>query len=403
MSTSLIYHGFGGVGYRYLKTEYRKGVVRFHIEKNAEHQVCASCGSADVIWKGQDIREIRTLPIGKHPVFLVLHLHRLFCKACGALQLEPILLADPKKHWARALGRYIVDLLRHSTVEDVAQHLGMSWDTVKEIHVLTLRRKYSKRKLRHLKYLGVDEVAVRKGHSYLTVVVDLETGAVVWVAPDRTTESLEVFLKKVKRSGAKIEAIAMDMWPAYITAALNHFSSQVIVFDRYHVIALCNHMLDEVRRGAARDASRAEQDVYVGVRYLLLQGEEKIRSDQEAHAKLERLFTVNQPLYTAYLLKEELRALWTCSSRTQAEMYLENWLKKAWASEVQPVIKFACTVAAHRTGILNYFDHPFTTGMVEGINNKIKLLKRQAYGFRDMEYFTLRIYALHESRYALIG
>ncbi len=403
MSTSLIYHAFGAVGYVYLKSEYRESSIRLHIEKNPEKQRCVECGSADVIRKGRDIREIRTLPIGKRLVFLVLHLHRLFCKACGALQLEPILLADPKKHWARTLGRYVVDLLRHSTVEDVAQHLGMSWDTVKDIHIWALRRKYSKRKLRHLKYLGVDEVAVRKGHSYLTVVVDLETGAVVWVAPGRTTESLEVFLDQVKRSGAKIEAIAMDMWPAYITAALNHFSSQVIVFDRYHVIAMCNHMLDEVRRGAARDASRTEHDIYVGVRYLLLQGEEKIRNDQEAQAKLERLFTVNQPLYTAYLLKEELRALWNCSSRTQAEMYLENWLKKAWVSGIAQVVKFACTIASHRVGILNYFDHPFTTGMVEGINNKIKLLKRQAYGFRDMEYFTLRIYALHESRYSLIG
>jgi len=403
MSTSLIYHAFGAVGYVYLKTEYGASSVRLHIEKNLEKQRCAACGSMDVIRKGRDVREIRTLPIGKSTVFLVLHLHRLFCKACGALQLEPILLADPKKHWAKALGRYIIDLLRHSTVEDVAQHLGMSWDTIKEIHVLSLRRKYSKRKLRHLKYLGVDEVAVRKGHSYLTVVVDLETGAVVWVAPGRTTESLDVFLARVKRSRAKIDAIAMDMWPAYITAAMKQFSSEVIVFDRYHVIAMCNHMLDEVRRGAARDASLTERDVYVGVRYLLLQGEEKIRSNQEAHEKLERLFKMNQPLYTAYLLKEELRALWSCSSRTQAEMYLENWLKKAWASGVAQVVKFACTVAAHRTGILNYFDHPFTTGMVEGINNKIKLLKRQAYGFRDMEYFSLRIYALHDSRYALIG
>ena len=123
MSTSLIYHAFGAVGYQYLKTEYGEGIVRFHIEKNPDHQRCAVCGSADVIWKGRDIREIRTLPIGKRPVFLVLHLHRLFCTACEALQLEPILLAEPKKHWAKTLGRYIVDLLRHSTVEDVAQGL----------------------------------------------------------------------------------------------------------------------------------------------------------------------------------------------------------------------------------------------------------------------------------------
>ncbi len=274
-------------------------LIRFHIEKNLGKQRCAACGSAGVIRKGRDIREIRTLPVGKRPVFLVLHLHRLFCKACEALQLEPILLADPKKHWTKALGRYIVDILHHSTVEDVAQHLGMSWDTIKDIHVRALRRKYSKRKLRHLKYLGVDEIAIRKGHSYLTVVVDLETGAVVWVAPDRKIESLEDFLKQLKRSRAKIKAIAMDMWPAYITAAMNQFSSKVIVFDRYHVISQCNRMLDEVRRGAAHDASLTERDVYVGIRYLLLKGEEKIQSDQEAKAKLERVFIINQPLYTA--------------------------------------------------------------------------------------------------------
>ena len=403
MSTSLIYHAFGAVGYRYLKTKYKDGSVQLHIEKKPNYQRCAVCGSYEVIRKGREIREIRTLPIGKRPVFLVLHLHRLFCKSCQALQLEPILLADPKKHWAKALGRYIIDLLRHTTVEDVAQYLGMSWDTIKDIHLWALRRKYARRKLRHLKYLCVDEVAIRKGHSYLTVVVDLETGAVVWVAPDRTTESLEVFLKKVKRSGAKIEAIAMDMWPAYITATMNHYSSKVIVFDHYHVIAMCNRMLDEVRRGAARDASLTERDVYVGIRYLLLQGEEKIQDNQDARAKLDRLFMVNTPLHIAYLLKEELRALWTCTSRLNAEIHLQNWLKKAWASGVTALTKFAKTLAAHRTGILNFFDHPFTTGMVEGINNKIKLLKRQAYGFRDMEYFSLRIYALHESRYALIG
>ena len=403
MSTSLIYHAFGAVGYRYLKEEHKKGKMYLHIEKHPDKRRCPICGSSEVILKGQFQRDIRTLPIGKRPVFLVLHLHRLYCKSCKELRLEPILLADPKKHWTKALGRYIVDMLHHSTVEDVAQHLGMSWDTVKDIHKQALRRKYSKRKLRRLKYLGVDEIAIRKGHSYLTVVVDLETGAVVWAAPERKIESIEGFLKQLKRSRAKIKAIAMDMWPAYITAAMNQFSSKVIVFDRYHVISQCNRMLDEVRRGAARDASKTEQDVYVGIRYILLQGEEKIQSDQEAKAKLEKVFTINKPLYIAYILKEELRALWLCPNRKLAKIYLKNWLKKAWASGVVEVIKFAATIALHRYGIINYFNYRFTTGMVEGINNKIKLLKRQAYGFRDMEYFKLRIYNLHESRYSLIG
>ena len=117
------------------------------------------------------------------------HLHRLLCRHCGALMLEPLLLSFPKKHWTKNLGRYIVDLLRRSTVEDVARHLGMSWDTVKDIHKWAL----TMRKIDHLSHLGVDEIAVRKGHSYLTVVIDLDTGQVVWVAEGRKSSSLEPF------------------------------------------------------------------------------------------------------------------------------------------------------------------------------------------------------------------
>jgi transposase len=112
---------------------------------------------------------------------------------------------------------------------------------------------------------------------------------------------------------------------------------------------------------------------------------------------------LNQNLYTAYVLKEELRDLWNCQTHQQAERHLSNWLQKAWASGIKLVVKFAHKLVAHRTGILNFFRHRITTGPVEGINNKIKVLKRQAYGFRDLEYFMLRIYFLHESRYALIG
>jgi len=109
------------------------------------------------------------------------------------------------------------------TIEDVSKHLDMSWDTVKDIHVEALKKKYKKRKLKHLQHLGVDEISVKKGHNYLTVVVDLDTGQVVWVAEDRKSSSLEPFFKKLKQAKAKIEAVAMDMWPAYIKATLNYY------------------------------------------------------------------------------------------------------------------------------------------------------------------------------------
>ena len=403
MSTSILYHGFGVRGYKYLKTEYRAGAVVFHIEKAAEKQCCAVCGSHSVIKKGGVVREVRTLPIGGKKVFLALHLHRLLCRSCGALRLEPLLVAFAKKRWTKALGRYVVELLRRATVQDVAMHLGMSWDTVKQIHSWALKRKFKRRRIKQLRYIGVDEIAVRKGHQYLTVVVDLRTGQVVWVAEGRTIESLEPFLRRLKRARAPIEAIAMDMWPAYISAVLKHYCYKVIVFDRYHVVADCNKVIDELRRQEAAAASKDDEPVYKGVRYLLLKGGEKIKDGTKARARLERLLSLNQSLNTAYIMKEELRAFWNCDSRHEAEDYLSNWLQKAWASAIPLLKQFANKLAAHRTGLLNYFDHRITTGKVEGLNNKIKVLKRQAYGYRNIDYFKLRIYFLHESRYALIG
>ena len=403
MSTSILYHGFGVCNYKYVKTEYSRGGIIFHIEKSPDKQRCAEYGSRSVIKKGHFLREIRTLPIGKKKVYLAVHLHRLYCRDCGALKLEPLLLSDPKKRWTKALGRYIVDLLSRATIEDVAQHLGMSWDTVKEIHKQALAKRYNQRKIRHLKYLGVDEVAVRKGHTYITVVVDLESGEVVWVAEGRDVSGLEAFMKRLKRAGANVTAVAMDMWRSYINAVVRYFGAEVIVFDRYHIISDYNRMLDDLRRREAAAAGLAQKGVYKGVRYLLLKGREKIDDDYAAKAKLDRLLELNEPLNTAYILKEELRRLFTCRTIEQADKYLKNWLHKARSCAIGPLKKFANKLASHKTGILNYFKHRITTGKVEGTNNKIKVLKRQAYGYRDMEYFKLRIYNLHMSRYALLG
>jgi transposase len=297
----------------------------------------------------------------------------------------------------------VIELLRFTTIEDVSKHLGMSWDTVKEIHVWALKKKFKKRKIKHLKHLGIDEIAVKKGHNYLTVVVDPDTGQVVWVAEGRKASSLEEFFKKLKQVHAPIEAIAIDMWPSYIKAVLKYYSYDVLVFDRYHIISECNKMIDELRRKEAQSVEKTEKNVFKGVRYLLLKGQEKIENDYKAQYRLNRLLEINQPLNTAYILKEELRELWSCTSLKEAEQYLNDWLKKAWASGVTFIKKFATMLASHRVGILNYFNHPITTGLLEGINNKIKVLKRKAYGYRDLEYFKMRIYFLHESRYALIG
>jgi transposase len=403
MSTGIIYHGFGVRGYKFLKTEFVHGSVIFHIKKTKTKQRCADCGSFGVIRKGHMVRILRTVPIGTKRVFLAVHLYRLHCRVCGALKQEPLVLSYPKKRWTKALARYVLELLKGMTIEDVATHLGMSWDTVKEIHSRALGVKFKRRRIKDVRYLGVDEIAIRKGHRYLTIAVDLETGHVVWVAEGRKISSLEPFLKRLKRAHAPICAIAMDMWPAYIRAVTNHFPQEAIVFDRYHVISDYNRMLDVLRRTEAAQASNTQKGVYKGVRYLLLKGAEKIQGNSQAQNRLHRLLKLNGNLNQAYILKEELRDLWNCQSPQRAELLLNNWLEKARATGIRPLITFARKLATHSVGILNYFYHRITTAKVEGINNKIKTLKRQAYGYRDTEYFKLRIYFIHEARYALSG
>jgi|SRR3990172_4953693 len=403
MSTSLLYHGLSVRGYRYLKTEYVKDGVVFHIKKSEGKVKCVSCGSREVIKFGGIRRRVKTLPIGFRLVWLEMHLHRIKCKECGWLGLEPLKLSEPKKSWTRALGRYILGMLKHMTIKSVAGHLRMSWDTVKDIHKWALKKRFKNRPLKHLRYLGVDEVAVRKGHRYLTIVLDLESGAVVWVKEGRDKGSLEEFIKRLKRSGAKIKGIAMDMWPPYMSVVLNHYPSSVLVFDHYHVISDYNRTLDALRNQEARVAPVRDKRVYKGMRYLLLRGAEKLESNENGKAKLSELLKLNESLNVAYILKEELREFWSCGDIKEGREYLDNWLKKAWGSGIELLTKFANRLSSHRSGLLNYFKHHITTAKVEGVNNKIKTLKRMAYGFRDMEYFKLRIYALHEATYALIG
>jgi len=219
----------------------------------------------------------------------------------------------------------VVELLKREMVEDVARYLGMSWDMVKEIHLGELKRKYKKRQLKQLRYLGVDEIAVRRGHRYLTVVVGLQTGQVVWVGEGRQSSSLEGFMRTLKRRRVGLKAIAMDMWPAYIKAVSKYYPEQLLVFDRYHLIQDCNRMLDELRRVEAIKVSlRGHKEVYTGARYLLLRGREKIDNLPEAKQKLDRLLALNESLNTAYILKEKLRALWECGSREEAEEYFDN-------------------------------------------------------------------------------
>jgi transposase len=404
MSTGLLYHGFGIRGYSYLRTEYHRGQVVFTIRQDPDTLRCSVCGSRDVRSRGQAERRFKSLPIGGKPVSVVFPIPRIACSACGALRQVEIGFADRRRSYTRPFERYALDLLRHMTIQDVAEHLNVGWDLVKDIQKRDLARRFARPKLKHLRQIAIDEISIGKGHCYLTVVLDLESGAVVFVGDGKGANALEPFWRRARRSGARIEAVAIDMSAAYIEAVSTHLPDATLVFDHFHVIKLFNEKLSDLRRDLYREATdQLHKDVLKGTRWLLLKNPDNLKGDRKEAERLQEALRLNQPLAMAYYMKEELRLLWSKSDKDEAETFLVDWINRAMVSRIRMLMKFAKTLAAHRTGILAYYDYPISTGPLEGTNNKIKTMKRQAYGFRDPEFFKLRILAIHETKYALVG
>ena len=289
-------------------------------------------------------------------------------------------------------------------IRDVAVHLDVSWDVIEDIQKRDLSRRSSRPKLKHLRRIAIDEIAVAKGHRYLTVVMDLESGAVVFVGDGQGADALTPFWKRLRPSKAKIEAVAMDMSAAYRGAVTTHLPGAKIVFDRFHVVKLFNEKLSELRRALHREATDVmHKQVLKGTRWLLLKDAENLDAEKDEKRRPEEALALNAPLATAYCMKDDLRRLWEQPGKRFATAFLDGWLRRAEASGVGVLKRMAKTLAAHRSGLLAYYDAMITSGPMEGTNNKIKAMKRQAYGFRDQEFFKLKILAIHESRYEMVG
>jgi transposase len=404
MSTSLLYHGWGLRGYHYLGTRYEAGTIRFRVQQNPATFCCAHCGSRAVMKSGQVERRFRSLPIGDRPVWIELSVQRLWCAGCGKTRQTAIAFADERRGYTHTFERYVLDLSRRMTIKDVARHLGVGWDTVKEIQKRNLQRRFACPKLKHLKHIAIDEISIGHGHRYLTVVLDLDSGAVVFVGEGKGADSLLPFWKRLRGAHARIKAVATDMSPAYIAAVRENLPKAIHVFDRFHVVKLFNEKFSLFRQELQREAEGPlHKKVLKGTRWLLLKNPENLDDERDERKRLEKALALNKPLATVYYMKEDLRQIWDQEDKRAAEIFLDDWIARARCSGIRMLQQFAVTLGAHRSGILAYYDCPITTAALEGTNNKIKTMQRQAYGFRDQEFFKLKIYALHQTTYALVG
>ena len=404
MSTSILYHMFGIRGYEYRSFGVFEGRACFTIEQPRERYRCSECGSSAVHAQGHKDRFMQTVPIGLKPTFVLLKVARVLCLHCEHTRQVKVPFADPRRTYTHSFERYAWELSKATTIQDAARHLHVSWDIIKDIQKRNLHRRFGRPKLKNLKEIAIDEIAIGKGHAYFTVVLDLRSGAIVYVGDGKGADALTAFWKRLRASHAKVKAVATDMSKAYLKAVRENLPKAVHVFDHFHVIKLYNDKLSALRRELFRALTdQGQRQILKGTLWLLLKNPENLDPLRNEKQRLEDALALNTPLTIAYYLREDLRQIWQQTNKAKARQVLEDWIRRADASGVRMLQQFARTLEEHRNGILAYYDYRISTGPLEGTNNKIKTLNRQAYGFRDRAFFKLKILALHQTKYALIG
>ena len=366
-----------------------------HIKTRADLRfkpVCQACGNPASGVHSWTSRKIRDLNMATATVWVSCVYRKVFCPHCQGIHVEDLGLYHPYLRVTTRLARYIYQLCQVMTVTEVARHLGLNWKTVKAIDKQYLERDFGQPDYEGLSVLAVDEISVRKNHQYLTVVLDYETGRVVHVGKGRKAKTLIRFFNKLKpRQRKAIDAVVMDMWDPFIKAVKKKLPNARIVFDLFHVVAAFGRVIDKIRNNEYRKASKKDKAVFKGSKYLLLRNRKNVRR-RSHRQQLQQLLRINEMITTVMLLKDKLKHIWNYRLRGWAVKALDNWCQLARATNDKLLIKFADMLDRHRYGIINHCDFPYHTGKIEGVNNKIKVIKRKAYGFHDLRYFTLKIY-----------
>ena len=369
------------------------GVMQSQITFEADPRCrpkCSRCGRRTRAVHSTAVRHVRDLALAGTRTELVIPQRKLRCSRCGVRSEHHEFLA-PYRRMTSRLERAVAELCRVLPIKHVAAHFGLHWHTVKEIDKRRLDREVGTPCYDGLRLLAVDEVAVHKGHTYMTTVLDLETGRMVWIGPDRTKATLMTFfaaLTPAQRSS--IEAVATDMAAGYREAVREACPQAALVYDLFHAVAkFSREVIDRVRVDESKQRDEAGRQLIKGSRYLLLKNAANLVGDQRQ--RLDALLAANTNLSLVYILKDQLKHIWTYRRGGWAKRALAQWCALAEASGIIPLQTFAKNLLRHADGIINHCRYPLHTGRLEGINNKIKVIKRMAYGFRDDDYFILKI------------
>lgn len=366
-----------------------KQEIHVDLERTTTTGECPVCGKK-LRWVEQAYQRcIRDSDVSGKQCFLHFLQYKIRCP-CGYRGIEQLDFVDKYSRYSDTFEEYVARLCGLMSIKEVSGLTGVNWKAVKQID-----KKYLAKNKIGLEYasptrIGVDEVSYQKGHKYLTVVRDVDMRRVIWVGEKRKKETLDSFFKELgTEKTANISVVSMDMWDPYIASVKVNCPLAEIVFDKFHVSKKINEALDKVRKQEFAKAGTEKKKEMKHKRFVILKRNKNLEPKQKED--LQSIMKRNKRLYKAYLLKEQLADILDEPDEKNAVNRLQKWMKNVKKSRLPQFKKTLQTIQNYLYGILNYFKHKITNAASEAFNNKIGLLKRRAYGYRDLEYFKLKI------------
>ena len=357
---------------------------------------CSGCGRRGSGYDQLPVRRFEFIPVWGFAVVLLYAMRRVDCRHGCGVKVEEVPWGIGKHTLTKAYMQFLAQWARRLSWQETARAFRTSWEKVYQAVEWVVDWGLERRSIDAVRAIGVDEIQYGRGHQYLTLVYQIEAGMIrlLWVGKERTTASFQQFFTLIGSELArKIEFVCSDMWKPYLELIEQHCTNALNILDRFHVVAKMNKALDEVRAGEAR---RMAHDGYEPVlkrsRWCLLKRRENLTDTQRL--RLRDLLRYNLTSVRAYLLKEDFQQFWDYDSPTWAGRFLDQWCTEVMRSRIEPMKKFARTLRGHRELLLNYFRarKQFSSGVIEGLNNKAKVTMRKAYGFRTFRATEVALY-----------
>ena len=348
---------------------------------------CPECAAHSPLHDHEPERTWRHLDSCQFQTSLHARVPRVRCKEHGVRQAR-VPWAEPQGRFTSLFERMVIDVLQETSISGGAQLLGLSWDEAQHIMERAVKRGLARRDPAPPPHMGVDEKAIGAGQTYATLTYDLETGHVVQMSQGRCRAALLTCLGSyTPQQMAQVKAVALDMCKPYILLLCEVLpgAKSKLVFDRYHIMSHMNQAVDQIRREENVLLRAQGDDRLVGTKHMWLYGEEKL--PLKYHSSFEALRQSNLKTGRAWAIKESLRGLWNCEEPQAAQRWWKRWYFWATHSQLEPIKKVAEMVKRHIQGVMNYFAHPITNAVSEGLNSTLQLLKQRGRGYRNFDNF----------------